>query len=176
MKTIKRNPIFYKLTKQQQKWLDTNCCPICGLSKDKWNRRKEWRCCSVNCTNKFSEIVVFIWQYFKRKVFFRDNYTCVKCGFEGREEKIIHPDNKEYYDKEYKIFKILYKDESIIKVILGNSNYLIADHIIPIAIGGEEYNLNNVQTLCKKCNKIKTKEDMKKIALYRNQPESQTKI
>lgn len=53
---------------------------------------------------------------------------------------------------------------------------LIADHIIPIAIGGEEYDLKNVQTLCINCNKIKTKEDMKKIALYRNKDKEQREL
>ena len=44
---------------------------------------------------------------------------------------------------------------------------LIGDHIIPIALGGKQWNLKNVQTLCIKCNKIKTKKDMKKIAKQR---------
>lgn len=43
----------------------------------------------------------------------------------------------------------------------------IGDHIIPIALGGEEFDINNVQTLCKKCDKIKTSEDLKKIAKQR---------
>ena len=39
---------------------------------------------------------------------------------------------------------------------------LIGDHIIPIVVGGEEFNKNNIQTLCIKCSKIKTVEDNKK--------------
>ncbi len=151
MKTIQRRPILYKLTEQQQKWLDSSCCPICGLPKSKWNRRKDWRCCSVKCTKKFSEVVVFIWQYFKNKAFVRDNYKCVECGFV--------PTRKNWE-----------------KIIIPNTSRLIGDHIIPIAIGGEEYDLDNVQTLCEKCNKAKTKKDLKKIALYRKQHKSQTKL
>ncbi len=41
---------------------------------------------------------------------------------------------------------------------------LIADHIIPIALGGDEWDINNIQTLCSDCNKIKTKQDHKDIA------------
>ena len=48
-----------------------------------------------------------------------------------------------------------------------NSSELIGDHIKPIALGGDEWDLNNIQTLCIKCNKVKTKEDMKKIAKQR---------
>ena len=147
MKTIKRRPILYKLTKQQQEWLDTDCCPICGLPKDKWNRRIDWRCCSVECTNKWCDLT-YIWQFFKIKAFKRDNYSCIKCGKK--------PMRKTYEGK-----------------MIPDISKLIGDHIIPIAIGGEEYNLDNVQTLCEECNKIKTKEDMKKIALYRKQHKSQ---
>ena len=39
----------------------------------------------------------------------------------------------------------------------------VLDHIVPIALGGEEFNSDNFQILCNSCNKIKTKEDMKKI-------------
>jgi len=45
---------------------------------------------------------------------------------------------------------------------------LILDHIIPIACGGEEFDENNLQILCKYCNKIKTKRDHKKIAEVRH--------
>lgn len=44
---------------------------------------------------------------------------------------------------------------------------LIGDHIIPIAIGGEEWDIDNVQTLCQDCNKVKTKKDMGEIAKAR---------
>ena len=151
METIKRMPICRILTKQQSKWLDTKCCPICGLPKDKWNRRTDWTCCSTICTEKYSEEVIFVWQYWKLKVFERDNYACVKCG-----EK---PTEKTYEGK-----------------IIPDTSKLIGEHIIPIAIDGQEYNLDNVQTLCIECNKIKTKKDMKEIALYRKQHISQSKL
>jgi len=48
-----------------------------------------------------------------------------------------------------------------------DSFHLIGDHIIPIAIGGEEFNIDNVQTLCIQCNKIKTKQDAFVIAQRR---------
>lgn len=44
---------------------------------------------------------------------------------------------------------------------------LIADHIEPIALGGDEWDLDNIQTLCLKCNKIKTTQDLKDIAIKR---------
>jgi 5-methylcytosine-specific restriction endonuclease McrA len=43
----------------------------------------------------------------------------------------------------------------------------VADHIEPISCGGDEWDLENLQTLCIKCNKEKTKSDMGDIAKYR---------
>jgi len=44
---------------------------------------------------------------------------------------------------------------------------LILDHIIPIALGGDEFNENNLQILCLGCNKIKTKKDYAEISKAR---------
>ena len=113
---IKRNPIFYDLTKEQRKWLRSECCPICGLHKKDWKRRTDWRCCSKECTNEWGNLT-YIWQYFKLKAFKRDNYSCVKCG-----EK---PMQKTYEGK-----------------MIVDTSKLIGDHIIPIALGGDEWDLN----------------------------------
>lgn len=45
---------------------------------------------------------------------------------------------------------------------------LVADHIVPIALGGPEFDMKNVQTLCLGCNKIKTRGDAQKIAKLRS--------
>jgi 5-methylcytosine-specific restriction endonuclease McrA len=44
---------------------------------------------------------------------------------------------------------------------------LIVDHKEAIRLGGAEFDENNLQILCSKCNKIKTAKDMKKIAKLR---------
>jgi len=175
METLSRMPICRVLTKQQKKWLDSGYCPTCGLPKKEWGRRIDWTCCSKECTEKYQECFR-VWQYWKLKVFRRDKYSCVKCGFKARTEKIIHPESKKYYRNEGKLFGVILEDKETAKVILGDESQLIGDHIFPIAMGGEEYEMDNVQTLCKKCNKIKTKEDIKKIALYRKQHPSQTDL
>ena len=41
---------------------------------------------------------------------------------------------------------------------------LVGDHIVPIALGGPEFDIENVQTLCVSCNKEKTAADAKLIA------------
>jgi len=46
-------------------------------------------------------------------------------------------------------------------------HYLILDHIKPIALGGEEFDENNLQILCKDCDKIKTRKDQVDITKQR---------
>lgn len=53
---------------------------------------------------------------------------------------------------------------------------LIGDHIKPIALGGDEWDLDNVQTLCTDCDKIKTRQDMKKIAELRRKEKEESFI
>lgn len=44
---------------------------------------------------------------------------------------------------------------------------LIMDHIVPIALGGEEFDPANLQILCRPCDKIKTAGDIKQITKQR---------
>ena len=71
----------------------------------------------------------------------RDNLTCVKCGHQGKRRK-------------YKIIK--------------DKLNLIADHIIPLSLGGE-HNLDNMQTLCAKCDDKKNRIDQSNIAKYKRE-------
>lgn len=48
------------------------------------------------------------------------------------------------------------------------SNELILDHVLPIALGGAEFEESNLQILCRDCNKTKTAQDMKNIARARS--------
>ena len=41
------------------------------------------------------------------------------------------------------------------------------DHTKAISLGGACYDVSNVRSLCEKCHKKKTKEDMKKLSFYR---------
>ena len=74
----------------------------------------------------------------KEEVFKRDNNICVKCGHQGK---------KGYYN----VYGGMYID-------------LIADHIMPIKLGGAEFDIDNMQTLCIGCNKEKNAKDQSEIA------------
>ena len=121
-------------------------CPSCGKPKSKWKRRKDWRCCCVKCTKKFEKYCITrSWVDVRWRAFQRDKFKCVKCGMSEKEL------NKWYKGTRFESY----------------STKLIGDHIKPIALGGKEFDLNNVQTLCIGCDKLKTKIDMGKIAKFR---------
>ncbi len=120
------------IPQQQLERIKLNQCPSCGKHKDRWARRKDWRCCSEECTRDWWRVYVsYGWSELRMKALIRDKFKCVKCKFKGK------------------------------------TDTLIGDHILAIALGGEEFDLKNVQTLCKPCNKIKTSRDLKDIANLR---------
>ena len=123
-------------------------CPNCGLPKSEWKRRTDWRCCSKECTGSFwkNHAEILDWNVTRAMVFKRDNYVCAMCGKRFANIAKYLPHKGEEY---------------------AQSEMLIGDHIIPIAIGGSEFDMDNIQTLCIDCNKIKTKDDMGLIAEYR---------
>ncbi len=52
---------------------------------------------------------------------------------------------------------------------------LIGDHITPIALGGEQWDMDNIQTLCETCDKIKTKQDHADIGKARRKEKLESK-
>ncbi len=112
-------------------------CPSCGKPKADWTRRTDWMCCSTDCTSKFESF-------------------CIIRSWEQLRYKVFERDNHTCVKcgKERKADYYGYIS-------------LVADHIIPIAVGGELWDIDNIQTLCVDCNKIKTKNDMADIAALR---------
>ena len=104
-----------------------------------------------------------------------DNGLCVWCGskLEGRRTKYCSDKCMRTYSYAHSIGWMRDKffsdsDKKCAKcrsdIIESGLGYdYVLDHIVPIALGGEEFNSDNFQILCNSCNKIKTKEDMKKI-------------
>lgn len=90
------------------------------------------------------------WQSIKTEAFIRDNWTCVKCG----ERRDLN-----YIDK-----------------IKGITCNLVGDHIVPIALGGAELDINNVQTLCLKCNRVKTNKDNSDIFRLKREAKAKEKL
>jgi len=131
-------------------------CPSCGKPKKEWTRRTDWRCCSVECTKIFDKEhdQSLNWDWVRSRIFKRDNYICAMCG-ERFAIVAKHPDFK---GEEY-----------------ADSSQLICDHIVPLAMDGAMWDMDNLQTLCIECNKIKTAIDLKNIAEYKKIKDKKSK-
>jgi len=139
--------------------------PICNKLRQKYKKSNKTRNYCEN--HSWLDMREFTnWSALRNKVLKRDNFTCVKCGDDRKKVEVIIKDKRttnwlEVINNPTKKFKYEYFERKQIRT------NLIADHIISIALGGDEWDLGNNQTLCLKCDKIKTKEDIKKIAKLR---------
>ena len=105
------------------------------------------------------------WPSLRDKVLKRDNNTCVKCGDDRRNITVTRTRTMGY-----EIVNGKYDfDKPKVREVEESTNNLIADHIKPIALGGDEWDMENIQTLCNDCNKIKTKQDQADIGKLRRQ-------
>jgi 5-methylcytosine-specific restriction endonuclease McrA len=113
-----------------------------------------------------------------------NNHQCPSCGKDKREwirrtdwlccstecTKIYYKEHERAYSWQEFRHQIWIRDKGICnrcgKMIPTESEF-IADHIIPIELGGSMWGKDNIQTLCVDCNKIKTKEDAGHIAVHR---------
>jgi len=132
--------IYTDIAKERMK---NNQCPACGKPKSEWNRRTDWRCCSKECTEVFwkEHDKSLSWEIIRYRVFKRDKGVCAMCG----EQMTWEFDGKQ----------------------IPNDSQLVCDHIKPLAMDGEMWDMENLQTLCIECNKKKTAEDLANIAEYK---------
>jgi 5-methylcytosine-specific restriction endonuclease McrA len=148
-------------------------CPSCGKPRNEWKRRKDWACCSPECTQKFEDFcIIRTWPQLREQCFIRDSYTCKKCGIQPRKDFEWNPTNysKEEainYMKQWSGSYPLMIEEKDGRITHAVPEKLIADHILAIALNGEQWDINNLQTLCEQCNKEKTRKDARKIAALR---------
>jgi len=79
------------------------------------------------------------WQLAKEFTLKRDNFRCTRCGAEYKSKRKVDAE------------------------VIFKSN-LVVDHIIPVTLNGDQYNPQNLQTLCLDCNKKKNAWDQSMIA------------
>lgn len=135
------NPKYYEEKEKLECKRRKGFCMLCQKSL-KRRQRKYHKSCFNKWYKQFNP--PYLWNEIREKVFKRDRFSCKNCG--KTEEQL-----EEWYKNAMKY----------------HFRKIIADHIIPIALGGEEFKLKNIQTLCVDCNAVKTHEDMKKIAELR---------
>lgn len=143
---IKQRDSYYALSDYKPKLnsagqkLCLNCEKVLGSRKRKY--------CSDECSGEWFR--KHYWAKMSEHIFKVQNYVCQKCG--------ATPPRNEQGDLEWT------KDHSS----LDYFDYVV-DHKIPIALGGKEFDENNLQVLCGPCNKIKNKQDMKVIVKKRHE-------
>jgi len=109
---------------------------ICIMCGDPLMGRKQTYCSNICSTIWFNE---YSWDGMKRRVFERDSWTCVKCG----------------YIPKLQILKCTDKTD---RTFVDGYNLLHCHHIKPLTDGGKTA-LDNLQSLCTKCH-IKTHRGM----------------
>lgn len=109
----------------------------CRECKEPLPNRRTTRFCSKACGEAFWSRRD--WKRLRILVFVRDHYTCVRCGFVS-----ICP------------YQVWHQGKGHRHDCPGTG--LQGDHIIPIADGGNEFDIDNVRTLCVDCHKIITAE------------------
>jgi len=149
IKMVKQREGFkFVVLEPAKTWMAEGKCAGCGKPKAEWKRRQDWACCSAECTKEFrKKSTYFGWPDLREKAFKRDKFTCRHCGFVAKDVMLTTG--------------FSYKKDK--------STFLVGDHIKPIALGGEEWDIDNVQTLCIPCNKVKTKNDAADIARLRKE-------
>ena len=154
------------------------CLNGCGTLVPEGNKKY----CSLKCANEFyaKHNQKGLREYLRK----REHAKCQRCGWKNPKRPRLpaypkrpgwveggikaHRLAMQQYEKDYE--EISTKRKMILREWRKTSpkpRAFVADHIIPIAIGGDEFDLKNVQWLCAPCNKEKTKHDQATIALYR---------
>lgn len=141
----------------------------------KWPRREY---CGDECYTKFIDYYLqhFQWESAKEKVLKRDNYTCVKCGYNDKQIEKTRFREWETYGRDN-----LEVDHNIARSIMYHIHYV--RYYLPVKLKykrkhkfmiaywkrlDEQTNaLWNLRTLCKQCHKKKTKKDIRKLKLLR---------
>lgn len=121
-------------TEKEKQMVLNHQCAQCGICLLP-NMRKVY--CSDACREEYW--IRHDWSWLRGKILKKANYTCSKCGFKPK----VHERHGYEFWHEYRS--------------------LVVDHIVPIALGGEEFDESNLQVLCAKCDKKKTRIDKAKI-------------
>lgn len=134
-------------------------CGLCGAPLPP--RRQKW--CSDRCVNFIGQLG-HDWNRTRGLVIRRDKWTCKRCG---RRDRKLSPEWVST-DVDY-----IWQGKPVYKRI---DLPWVVDHIIPIALGGPEFDLTNLQLLCPQCNSEKTGADQVEIASRRRELERQAEL
>ncbi len=151
-----------------EKLIEKEMCSICGnLILDyvfDYDGNKLKVCCSELCSERFKSIAFFSGSLAHRRIE-RDKGICKHCGVSGYAYFIWFKNYREWcYSHEMDLYRFHRKEyENKTGDLMPKIIEIEADHIVAISLGGDAYDINNLQTLCCNCHEIKTKIDVKEL-------------
>ena len=138
---IPREPRRYSNTPEERERLARRACPNCGRERPDFNFwNMDAVCCRPTCTAEYWGRQPTIAEM-KQRVLSEQEGKCAHCGKEIRK--------RDATPGSY------------------SSHPCVMDHIRPIAMGGDQWARENLQVLCRRCNRIKTARDMGEIARWK---------
>jgi 5-methylcytosine-specific restriction endonuclease McrA len=143
-------PTYYSSKAELESKAVRGACIICHKPLGKGRKKYCSDACFKGWFSQFQP--PFRWNELRKKARRRDKWTCLRCGRTKKELLILYAGTP--YARKPK---------------------LVVDHIVPIALGGDEFDIGNLQTLCVDCNREKTKVDLRRIAEYRKNSNEKNK-
>jgi 5-methylcytosine-specific restriction endonuclease McrA len=131
----------YSNTPEEKKRLERGACPVCGRERSAFPPGMDTICCGASCSSQYWREERPTVSEMRHLVLLEQEGKCARCDKEIPQSQPA-----------------------------GGRPHLhpfILDHIRPLAMGGDQWALDNLQVLCARCNKIKTAQDMGAIARWK---------
>jgi hypothetical protein len=131
----------YANTPEEKERLGRRACLSCGCERSAFPPGTDTICCGPGCSAKYWREERPTVGEMRRLVLLEQEGKCARCR---KEIPKSHPGG----DRQH-------------------SHSFILDHIRPIAMGGDQWAMDNLQVLCTRCNRIKTARDMGAIVRWK---------
>lgn len=129
----------------------TGLCPICGTDVEP----PKVFCGSPFCTHEYK--IRSDAGYAREQVFLRDRGVCQSCGLDTEKLKtLLYRVRTEKGEDAYQELLHLYAKKTGYSFSL-EKHFFEVDHIRPVAWGGGSCGIDNLQSLCPPCHRIKTR-------------------
>jgi len=138
---ISREHRRYANTPEEKERLARGACPVCGCERSVFPPGIDTICCGPSCSSKYWREERPTVGEMRRLVLLEQEGRCARCH---KEIPRSRPAENRHH-----------------------SHPFILDHIRPLAMGGDQWAVDNLQVLCARCNRIKTARDMGAIARWK---------
>jgi 5-methylcytosine-specific restriction endonuclease McrA len=131
----------YSNTPNEKERLARQACPVCGRERTAFPDKGDAICCGPACSSAYwSEEHPTVGEM-RRLVLLEQGGKCARCR----------------------------KEIPVSRAAEGwrPAHPFVLDHIRPLAMGGDQWDVRNLQVLCARCNRVKTARDMGAIARWK---------